>query len=132
MSKSPPADAAPTRRELKMWLAVRTDIQMSKGKIAAQAMHASGWLHLIVANDKPALMRTYLDDHTPKIAVRVDSAAALDRVAEEAQAAGIPCYTVADAGRSEVEPGTRTVCIFGPAYRDELPAFLKRLRKLED
>lgn len=43
----------------------------------------------------------------------------------------IPYYTVTDAGRSEVEPGTKTVCLFGPAYREELPPFLKRLQVLK-
>jgi PTH2 family peptidyl-tRNA hydrolase len=122
----------PTKRELKMWLAVRTDLPLSRGKLAGQAMHASGWLHLIVQAQNPALMEAYIADNTPKITVRADNAAALDRVEREAREAGIPYYTVADAGRSEIPPGTRTVCIFGPAYRDELPPYLRRLRQLKD
>ena len=118
--------------ELKMWLAVRTDLPLSRGKLAVQAMHASGLLHLIVARDKPELMQAYLQDATPKISVRVDSASALDRVEQEAIAAGIPCFVVTDAGRTEIEPGTRTVCLFGPAYRHDLPSFLKRLQTLKD
>ena len=118
--------------ELKMWLAVRTDLPLSRGKLAVQAMHAAGWLHLIVARDNPELMQSYLQDATPKISVRVDSASALDRVCEEAKAAGIPFYAVADAGRTEIDPGTRTVCLFGPAYRHDLPPFLKRLQTLKD
>ncbi|AOG03357.1 peptidyl-tRNA hydrolase PTH2 family protein (plasmid) [Bosea sp. RAC05] len=118
--------------ELKMWLAVRTDLPLSRGKLAVQAMHAAGWLHLVVARDNPQLLERYLADAMPKISVRVDTAAALDRVEAEAKQAGIPCFVVTDAGRSEVEPGTRTVCLFGPAYRDDLPAFLKRLQTLKD
>ena len=42
-------EPAPQKPELKMWLAVRTDLELSPGKLAVQAMHAAGWLHLIVA-----------------------------------------------------------------------------------
>lgn len=117
-------------RELKMWLAVRADLSLSPGKMAVQAAHAAGHLHLIVQHGHPDLLAAYLRDATPKIAVRVESEAALKRVALEASKAGIPCYTVADAGRSEIDSGTETVCMFGPAYRDELPSFLRRLQIL--
>ncbi len=88
--------------ELKMWLAVRSDLPLSRGKLAVQAMHAAGWLHLVVARDNPQLLERYLADAMPKISVRVDTAASLDRVESEAKQAGIPCFVVTDAGRSEV------------------------------
>lgn len=125
-------DDAQERRELKMWLAVRADLPISRGKLAIQAMHAAGWLHLIVARDNPGLMEAYLSDATPKICVKVKSAGQLERLAREAQAAGIPHYLVADAGRSEIPPGTKTVCLFGPAYRDDLPRFLSGLQVLKE
>ena len=125
-----PAD--PKARELKMWLAVRTDLPLSVGKLVGQAMHAAGWLHLRVAAERPALLQEYLKDATPKIVVSVSSLAALERVEREAEAAGIPHQSVRDAGRSEIEPGTKTVCLFGPAYRDELPTYLQRLRALSN
>jgi PTH2 family peptidyl-tRNA hydrolase len=117
-------------RELKMWLAVRTDLDMSLGKACAQAGHAFGHLHLLAQQQKPVVFKNYLENATPKITVRVDGESALLRVHNEAQAAGITSYIVHDAGRSELEPNTATVCAFGPAYHDELPSFLKRLRLL--
>lgn len=118
------------KRELKMWLAVRTDLNMSLGKACAQAGHAYGHLHLIAQQQAPSLFVQYLEDATPKITVRVDGETALRRVQDEAKAADIPSYIVHDAGRSELEPNTATVCAFGPAYHDELPPFLKRMRLL--
>jgi len=117
-------------RELKMWLAVRTDIDMSLGKACAQAGHAYGHLHLIAQQLQPDLFADYLNHATPKITVRVENEIALRRVYEESKTAGISSYIVHDAGRSELEPNTATVCAFGPAYHDELPPFLKRLRLL--
>lgn len=123
-------DNAAEPRELKMWLAIRTDLTLSKGKLAVQAMHAAGWLHILAFNDFPELMQEYMGQATPKICVKAKNLHALERIEREAVAAGIPCYTVADAGRSEVAPGTKTVCMFGPAYRDELPKYLRELNML--
>lgn len=118
-------------RELKMWLAIRTDVKMSPGKLAVQAAHAASGLTLLNVMDRHALFASYFANAMPKIAVQVASEGALARVAFEARAAGLPSYLVTDAGRSEVPAGTMTVCAFGPAYRDDLPPFLKRLRLLE-
>lgn len=118
--------------ELKMWLAVRTDLPLSRGKLATQSGHAYQWLTVRAMQQIPEVFQKYLRMATPKITVRVDGEGALHRVAEEAKKAGIPFYLVHDAGRSEVEPGTATVCAFGPAYREDLPSFLKRLQLLKD
>ena len=79
----------------------------------------------------PEMLRDYLHMASPKIAVRVVSERALQRVQSEAAKAGIPFYTVHDTGRTQLEPGTATVVAFGPAYRDDLPPFLKRLQLLK-
>lgn len=120
------------KSELKMWLVVRTDLGMSPGKLAVQAMHAAATLHLELADFDPERLTAYLKEATPKICVKVSSLAELNRVAEEARKAVIPYCTIRDAGRSEVDPGTKTVCLFGPAYREELPPFLKRLQVLKE
>ncbi len=117
--------------ELKMWLAIRTDLGMSPGKIAVQAAHAASDLLLRGQGKQQAVLAEYLRGPTTKIAVRVDSETTLRRVASEAQAANIPWRIVSDAGRSEIAPGTLTVCAFGPAYRADLPSMLKRLQLFE-
>lgn len=50
-----------------------------------------------------------------KICLRVDSTAALNELAAAAQAAGLPLYVVADAGRTQIAAGSRTVVAIGPA-----------------
>lgn len=119
-------------RELKMWLAVRQDINMSKGKLAAQAGHAYGDLYLAAALHIPEVFQTYRDHATPKITVKAKNAEAIQRIVVECASANICCETVRDAGRSELEPGTVTVAAFGPAYYDELPKFLQRLQVMRD
>lgn len=115
-----------------MWLAVRSDLALSHGKLATQAGHAFQHLTIVALERIPAVMAAYLAAATPKITVRADNEAALRRIEAEAMRAGVPAYLVCDAGRTEIEPGTPTVVAFGPAYREDLPPYLKRLRLLSD
>ena len=89
-----------------------------------------GCFETVSGRDLSQFMRWYEQAGTPKIAVRVDSERELLRVEREARAAGIGACLVVDAGLTELAPSTPTVCVFGPAYRDELPPFLKRLQLL--
>lgn len=120
-------------RELKMWLVVRTDIAMSAGKLAVQSGHAFQWHAVAATQMLPELMTAYMaNPGTPKITVRAKSEADLDRIVAEAQAAGVAAIKVVDQGRTEFPEPTATVVAFGPAYRDELPPFLKRLQLYRD
>jgi PTH2 family peptidyl-tRNA hydrolase len=118
--------------ELKMWLAVRTDIRMSRGKLATQAGHAYSWLTVTALKDAAAAMASYLAASTPKISVKAKNEQALRRIETECKAAGIPCYLVVDAGRTEFGGPTPTVIAFGPAHRSSLPKFLQGLQLLKD
>lgn len=117
--------------ELKMWLAIRTDLGMSPGKIAVQAAHAATHLQMRAHYKIYALFMDYMRSSTAKVAVRVDTELALRRVAAEAEKAGLLWYVVHDAGRTEIAAGSPTVCAFGPAYRADLPPYLKRLQLFE-
>ena len=46
----------------------------------------------------------------------------MDAIAAAARKAGIACCAIEDAGRTEVEPGTRTVLGLGPAPKAALDA----------
>jgi PTH2 family peptidyl-tRNA hydrolase len=119
-------------KELKMWLAIRTDITMSTGKLAAQAGHGYSWLTVAALTSAPELMAQYLAAATPKISVKAKNEKMLRRVKAEADAAGIPAYLVVDAGRTELNGPTATVCAFGPSRREDLPKFLQGLQLLVD
>ena len=49
-----------------------------------------------------------------KICVKVDSTQDLIDVQKQAIALGIPNYVVADAGHTQIEAGSLTVCCLGP------------------
>lgn len=103
--------------ELKMVCLVRADLNMSKGKIAAQAGHAFlGAYRMSLRLPLPSeWVRAWLFRAQAKIALKVDSEADMDAIVSAARAAGLPTCTIEDAGRTEVEPGTRTVTAIGPA-----------------
>lgn len=44
----------------------------------------------------------------------MDSEEALKEVAKQARAVGLLANTIQDAGRTQIEPGSKTVCAVGP------------------
>lgn len=118
--------------EYKMWLVLRDDLVLSKGKLVAQVGHAFGRLYAHAERCAPERMGRYLESNEPKITVRARGELDLLRVAKEASQAGLPYELIRDAGRSEVPAGTPTVCAFGPERRELLPPFLKRLQLLRE
>lgn len=91
---------------------------MSAGKAAAQAAHAA------VAAALAALGTTaftaWLDDGQPKVVLRVATAEELDDVVATARRQGLPVQTIADAGRTQLDPDTVTCCAVGPAEVGEI------------
>ncbi len=117
---------------LRMWVAVRTDLAMPRGKLAVQAGHGFATAILKAHARDPALVDAYQADSMAKVAVGVRSVAELEWVAREAGVAGIDHCLVVDEGRTVFAEPTATVCAFGPCTREALPPFLRRLRLLSD
>lgn len=100
---------------MKQALVVRTDLGMSRGKVAAQAAHAS----LRAYNDAgDEARRDWERTGAKKVVLAVpDEATLLDR-ADAAGRAGLPYAVVRDAGHTELDPGTVTALGVGPAGDD--------------
>jgi len=103
--------------ELKMVCCVRKDLNMSKGKIAAQVAH--GVLGAFKIALKLALPRHWVQAWSArgcaKITLKVEDETELLLVASSARSHGLPTIVIEDAGRTEVAAGTKTVCAIGPA-----------------
>src|SRR6266700_5983172 len=97
----------------KLVLLVRTDLDMGRGKIAAQAAHAAvaAVLATLGGHDCDAWRAA----GQPKVVLSVSSETELSQVADAARAAGLPVQVVQDAGRTQVPHGTPTCCAVGPA-----------------
>ncbi len=124
-----------TPDELKMWLVVRSDIDIPKGKLAGQSGHAFERLTARIFRAGGQILENYkkYESHnTPKITVTCKNLAALERAELECEAAGIPTYKVTDAGRTVFDGPTVTVLSLGPSYRSELPKFVQRFQLMKD
>ncbi len=105
---------------LTMVLVTRKDLKLSKGKLAAQCSHAAVECALKAKRDCPRKLDAWRENGARKIVVEATNIDALKRLFGEAQAAGIVCYMVRDAGHTEIPAGTVTVVGLGPGSRDSI------------
>ncbi len=105
--------------EYKQVIAVRTDIKMSKGKTAVQVAHAAVEAVLLIIDSGRSewmhWLRLWRLQGQKKIAVKVGSEQELLKVYQDALRLGLPASLIADAGLTELPPGTRTAAAVGPA-----------------
>ena len=110
-------------------LCVRNDLKMTKGKACAQCGHATlgayGYATPRMDHEPLPSCRTADDESIDrwmtlgeaKIALRVSSEKELHELKQKATDAGLNNYLVADAGNTQLEPGTETVLAIGPGMR---------------
>jgi peptidyl-tRNA hydrolase, PTH2 family len=103
---------------VKLALVVRTDLDMGRGKIAAQVAHAA--VAAVLRGYGGADLAAWLADGQPKVVLRVSGEQELARACAEAAAAGIPVEVIRDAGRTQVAAGTATCAAIGPAADDRI------------
>lgn len=116
--------------EIKQVLVVRADLQMGKGKLAAQASHASLDAFRKAERENAEETREWLHSGTPKVTVKVQGEKELVAVFQEAKDAGLPAALVQDAGRTQLEPGTYTCVGIGPANSKQLDKITGKLKLL--
>lgn len=110
--------------ECKVVLCVNQSLNMSKGKTAAQTGHASVGAFMEALREPRwkewALAWNFRG--AAKITLRIDDTEQMARVEAAAEAAGLPTYTVEDAGRTEIPAGSLTVLAIGPAPKQLIDA----------
>lgn len=113
-----------------MILVVRNDLKMGKGKIAAQCGHAAVGAYQSAVRRSPNLVRAWENSGCAKIAVRVETEAELMGILRRSRDAGLNTCLIRDAGRTQIEPNSKTVLGIGPApcrEIDEITGHLKLL-----
>jgi PTH2 family peptidyl-tRNA hydrolase len=114
-------------KEFKQMILIRKDLKMSKGKIAAQASHAS--VAALLKSHKDDL-KTWKDQGMKKVVLAVDSKKELLKYKEDAEDAGLVVALVTDAGMTEVEPGTMTCLGIGPHPVEKIDPVTGNLKML--
>ena len=130
--------------KIKQVIVVRKDLNMRKGKIAAQSSHASfkvfkdmmdsQWVsdhqkkYSFTASED---MIEWLDGQFTKICVSVDSEEELMEVYNNAKNAGIISSLIVDAGHTEFNGvHTKTCCAIGPASSEKIDPITSHLKLL--
>ncbi len=111
----------------KQAIIIRNDLQMGKGKIAAQASHAS--LQSYLKTDEET-RDEWEAEGMKKITLKVNSEKELFEIFNAAKKRKLPAALIHDAGQTQVEPGTVTSVAIGPADEDEIDVITGKLKLL--
>uniref|UniRef100_D3TN90 peptidyl-tRNA hydrolase n=1 Tax=Glossina morsitans morsitans TaxID=37546 RepID=D3TN90_GLOMM len=117
-------------RECKMVLVVRNDLGMSKGKIAAQCCHGAVGAYQKAVKSIPNIVKAWDNTGCAKVALKVNSEAELMAIKRAAEIRNLNVCLIRDAGRTQIEPNSKTVLAIGPAdvkTIDEVTGHLKLL-----
>jgi PTH2 family peptidyl-tRNA hydrolase len=113
--------------DYKQLILVRDDLKLPKGKLAAQAAHAS--VEAVLKTEKDELKR-WRQEGMAKIALKVADEKEVLMYLQRAKDAGFVTALITDAGHTVVEPGTRTCGAVGPAPSDKLDEIFGKLKLL--
>ena len=129
----------------KQVIVVRKDLNMRKGKIAAQVAHASMKVLLdlmqidrlmwhtqrILSVEKDSSLDQWLEGKFTKICVSVDSEEELLDIYKKASDNGLLCSLIQDAGLTEFGGvPTYTTCAIGPDYPEVIDLLTGQLKLL--
>lgn len=99
----------------KQVIVFRSDLKMTKGKIAAQAGHAAVSAAEEAHKHCKDWWKAWLQEGQCKIAVKVESERELLELEKQAKELALPCALITDRGLTGVPPGTITCLGIGPA-----------------
>jgi PTH2 family peptidyl-tRNA hydrolase len=114
----------------KMVIVVRTDIKMSKGKMAAQAGHAAVSASEYARKNRPEWWIPWINEGQCKIAVKVKSEQEILELERRARNAGLPVALIVDRGLTEIPPNTITCLGIGPAPANKIDTITGNLSLL--
>ena len=104
-----------TEEEYKMVIVMRSDLKMSKGKLAAQAAHAAVNCAFAAKKKDPKGFDRWYSEGQKKVVLKVDSLERLYEIKAIVDANSITNSIITDAGRTEIAPGTVTCIGIGPS-----------------
>ena len=99
----------------KQAIVIRTDVKMSRGKIAAQAGHAAISAAEQARKKYNEWWEAWLEEGQCKVALKAKSEEELLKLEKEAEASSLPHALITDRGLTEIPPGTVTCLGIGPA-----------------
>ncbi|EME88946.1 uncharacterized protein MYCFIDRAFT_101825, partial [Pseudocercospora fijiensis CIRAD86] len=126
------ASFARTTEECKLVLLVRSDLGMTKGKIAAQCGHATLACYKTFSQADPnhPLLKQWESLGQAKVALKVDSEDEMLMLHAQAVSLGLCAKVIHDAGRTQIASGSATVLGIGPAPKSKIDQVTGHLKLL--
>lgn len=105
--------------EHKLTLVLRTDLSMTRGKMCAQASHATlaNYRYLQTQAPKNPVLKRWEEGGQAKVALQVKSEEEIMELQAKAVGAGLCARVVRDAGRTQIAAGSVTCLGVGPGPR---------------
>jgi len=113
--------------EYKQAILVRTDLNMSRGKLSAQVGHAAVEAALTSNSRKVSEWRR---QGMKKVVLKVNSLRELNTLEKRAKKAGLTTALITDAGHTELKPGTVTCLGLGPDLEEKINKISGQLKAL--
>lgn len=114
--------------EYKVVLVIRADLKMSPGKVAAQCVHAALGVYRNASNVIPRIVSDWENSGEKTVSLTCNTEQEFDLLYSQAVNANIPCYYVCDAGRTEIQAGSKTVLAIGPDTNSKINSITGHLR----
>ena len=111
-----------------MALVTRSDLKLSKGKLAAQCAHAAVRCALRARSRKARLVERWSKSGARKIVLECENVSELLQLKEQAKESGMVAMLIEDAGHTEIPAGTITVLGIGPAPKSSIDDLVKHLK----
>ena len=99
---------------MKQVIVIRSDLDISPGKWATQAAHASVTAAGICQISDPLLYKEWQRSGQKKVVLKGKDENHLHQLKAKAESLGLPTALILDAGLTEVKPGTVTALGIGP------------------
>ncbi|MGC8479015.1 MAG: peptidyl-tRNA hydrolase Pth2 [Candidatus Micrarchaeia archaeon] len=116
--------------EIKQVIVMRSDLDMGKGKLAAQAAHASLESFFAAERKSPEIAKAWIESGQKKIVLKFEGEEGLVKLSKAFEYLGVPCALVRDAGLTELPPGTITALGIGPWKSSEIDKYTSSLKLL--
>jgi PTH2 family peptidyl-tRNA hydrolase len=114
--------------EFKMIIAVRGDIKLSPGKMAAQVAHAAVNCAFSARKNHKKYFNAWYDEGQKKVVVKVRNLDELRELQFQAKNEGLPNSLITDAGHTQLPPGTITCLGIGPGPEDVIDSITGHLK----
>lgn len=118
---------------LKQVYIVRTDLEMGKGKVAAQCCHAAVKAFMDLSSrgeESVKALNRWEWEGSRKVVLKIGSEKEMVDLIQNAKRKGIYATTIRDAGKTQIPSGSLTVGVIGPAGEKDIDAVSGHLKLL--